>query len=135
MGIRTSALGIAMWIGGTVETAQCPGQRSCSNLLPFLPGGIIVSSFPLSADILSQVKMKRDTLALPRKTRLRNNELFMPSRGPSTEGAPANGGGVFVIAAGAGAEGLPWKQDFRARRALFYPENILHLIRKPTPKT
>ena len=78
-----------------MERAQCPGQRSCSKLLPFLPGGVTGSSFPLSADILSQVKMKRDTLALLHETGLKNNELFVPSRLPGAEGAPANSDGVL----------------------------------------
>lgn len=59
----------------------------------------------------------------------------MPSRMPGMEGAPASSGGMLVVAAGAGAEGLTWKEDLRAQWALSYPENILNLIRKPTPKT
>lgn len=113
MGIIASALRAALWIGGLIETAQCPGQHSCSKLLPLLPGGITGSSFPLSANIWSQVK--GDTLALLSKTRLKNNELLMPSRMPGTEGAPASSGGMLVVAAGAGAEGLTWKQDLRAQ--------------------
>lgn len=40
---------------------------------------------------------------------------------------------VLVVAAGAGTEGLLWKQDFRPQRALSYPE-ILNLLREPPPK-
>lgn len=49
------------------------------------------------------------------KTRLKNNELLMPSKMPGTEGAPASSGGMLVVAAGAGAEGLTWKEDLRAQ--------------------
>lgn len=34
MGLVTSALRVAMWLGGPVERAQCPGQHSCLKLLP-----------------------------------------------------------------------------------------------------
>lgn len=61
MGLVTSALRVAVWLGGPMERPQCPGQHSCLKLLPFLPGGITGSSFPLSADSVSQVNVERHT--------------------------------------------------------------------------
>ena len=118
----------------THELAQCPGQHSCS-----VKGDsslvTLTCPFPLSADILRRVKVKRPPGISYAKQGWKIMNSSCPAECQVQSELQQTVVCLFIIAVGAGAEGLTWKQVFRPQWALSYPENILNLTRKPTLKT